>query len=97
MALSALPVRVACEPPRSACRADVWPGARRSGAAQRCRLDFFAWGNGATGGMTVWCRCLSGPVEVTAVAGVDDGENMGCVAGPVDDAVGAASRAELVI
>src|SRR5262249_54665381 len=44
-----------------------------------------------------WCQRSSGPIEVTAVADVDDGDDMSLVVDPVNDAVGSASCAEPVI
>lgn len=62
---------------------------RASGAA----LIFFLW----VIRQRAWCQRSSGPIDVTAVADVDDGDDMGLVVDPVDDAVGSASCAEPVI
>ena len=43
------------------------------------------------------CQRSLGPIDVTAVADVDDGDDMSLVVDPVDDAVGPASCAEPVI
>ena len=50
--------------------------------------------------LRVWLTVMSrspGPVDVTAVPDVDNGDDMGLVVDPVDDAVGSASRAEPVL
>jgi hypothetical protein len=50
--------------------------------------------------LRAWLTVMSrspGPVDVTAVPDVDNGDDMGLVADPVDDAVGPASRAEPVL
>jgi hypothetical protein len=51
------------------------PAVPHSGTA----LDLFLWGKSATSVLSASCRCSSGPVDVMAVADVDDGDDMSLV------------------